>query len=72
MLNAVKDWRFLALSMSLCVLYGGLLIPFYFIVTFATDKGMDSRMAHNLLSVTYAGSFCGRIGSGWLASRFGV
>lgn len=72
LLAAIVDWRFFILSISLCILYCGLLIPFYFIVTYAESQEIPPNTAHSLFSVTYAGSVCGRLSSGWLADHLGV
>ncbi|KAL7942439.1 major facilitator superfamily domain-containing protein [Trichoderma barbatum] len=69
--NAVVEWRFFALCLSLFFIYGGMLIPFYYIPLFAIEHGAGSAMANNLLAIGYAGSVVGRVGSGWIADRFG-
>ncbi|KAM0248645.1 hypothetical protein ACHAQJ_009387 [Trichoderma viride] len=69
--KAVFEWRFFALCLSLFFIYGGMLIPFYFIPLFAIEHGVGSTMANNLLAIGYAGSVVGRVGSGWIADRFG-
>ncbi|KAM4066015.1 major facilitator superfamily protein [Hirsutella rhossiliensis] len=69
--KAIFEWRFLALSVCLMILYCGVLIPFYYVPLYALDHGVNRSMANNLLAVTYAGSFFGRIGAGWLADRLG-
>lgn len=69
--HAVFEWRFFALCLSLFFIYGGMLIPFYFIPLFAIQHGVGSTMANSLLAIGYAGSFVGRVGSGWIADRFG-
>ncbi|KAL7786644.1 major facilitator superfamily domain-containing protein [Trichoderma ceciliae] len=69
--KAVFEWRFFALCLSLFFIYGGMLIPFYYIPLFAIEHGVGSTMANNLLAIGYAGSVVGRVGSGWIADRFG-
>lgn len=69
--KAVFDWRFISLSLCLMILYCGMLVPFYYVSLYAKDNGIEKSMAHNLLAVTYTGSFFGRIGAGWLADRVG-
>ncbi|KAL6908311.1 MFS general substrate transporter [Trichoderma evansii] len=69
--SAVFEWRFFALCLSLFFIYGGMLIPFYFIPLFAIQHGVGSTMANSLLAIGYTGSFVGRVGSGWIADRFG-
>ncbi|KAH6610827.1 hypothetical protein Trco_000847 [Trichoderma cornu-damae] len=69
--KAVLEWRFFALCLSLFFIYGGMLIPFYYIPLFAIEHGVGATMANNLLAIGYAGSVVGRVGSGWIADRFG-
>ncbi|KAL6896106.1 major facilitator superfamily domain-containing protein [Trichoderma longibrachiatum] len=70
-LEAVCERRFGALCLSLFFIYGGMLIPFYYIPLFAIEHGLGATMANNLLAIGYAGSVVGRVGSGWIADRFG-
>lgn len=70
--KAILEYRFLMLSLALFILYTGILIPFNFIADFARDQGgMKGDWPHYLVSITYAGSFFGRIGSGLLADNIG-
>lgn len=69
--KAVLEGRFFALCLSLFFIYGGMLIPFYFIPLFAIEHGVGPTMANSLLAIGYAGSVVGRVGSGWIADRFG-
>ncbi|KND86652.1 Tubulin gamma chain [Tolypocladium ophioglossoides CBS 100239] len=69
--KAIFEPRFLALSVSLMILYFGLLIPFYYIPLYALEHGVGAAMANNVLAITYSGSFFSRIGAGWLADHFG-
>ncbi|PNP58005.1 hypothetical protein THARTR1_02163 [Trichoderma harzianum] len=69
--KAVAEGRFFALCLSLFFIYGGMLIPFYYIPLFAIEHGVGATMANNLLAIGYAGSVVGRVGSGWIADRFG-
>ncbi|KAL6859701.1 major facilitator superfamily domain-containing protein [Trichoderma novae-zelandiae] len=69
--KAVCERRFGALCLSLFFIYGGMLIPFYYIPLFAIEHGIGATMANNLLAIGYAGSVVGRVGSGWIADRFG-
>ncbi|KAK4063294.1 uncharacterized protein Triagg1_9560 [Trichoderma aggressivum f. europaeum] len=69
--KAVAEPRFFALCLSLFFIYGGMLIPFYYIPLFAIEHGVGATMANNLLAIGYAGSVVGRVGSGWIADRFG-
>ncbi|EFY92879.1 MFS monocarboxylate transporter, putative [Metarhizium acridum CQMa 102] len=69
--SAVLEWRFLALTWSLVILYTGVLIPFHFLVVYAREKEVSEDVAYNLVAFTYLGSILGRIGSGLLADFFG-
>ncbi|KAL6692481.1 major facilitator superfamily domain-containing protein [Trichoderma pleuroticola] len=69
--KAVAEGRFFALCLSLFFIYGGMLIPFYYIPLFAIEHGVGANIANNLLAIGYAGSVVGRVGSGWIADRFG-
>lgn len=69
--KAVLEWRFLFLCLSLFFIYCGMLVPFYYIPLYAEDNKIDPVMANNLLAIGYAGSVLGRVGSGWVADRFG-
>jgi predicted MFS family arabinose efflux permease len=70
-LEAVCERRFGALCLSLFFIYGGMLVPFYYIPLFAIEHGLGATKANNLLAIGYAGSVVGRVGSGWIADRFG-
>ncbi|RCI12771.1 hypothetical protein L249_0951 [Ophiocordyceps polyrhachis-furcata BCC 54312] len=70
-IKAILEPRFISLSFVLMILYAGMLIPFYYIPIYSEERGVGPVMANNLLSISYGGSFIGRIGSGWLADVFG-
>lgn len=65
------EWRFLVLSWSLLCIYCGMLVPFFYFVSYAEDMGFGSYTANNLLAVCYGGSVVGRIGAGWFADILG-
>ncbi|KAK5987507.1 MFS-type transporter pynF [Cladobotryum mycophilum] len=69
--DVISEWRFLALCAALFFIYGGMLIPFYYIPLFAMEQGVNPTMANNLLAIGYAGSVVGRVSSGWIADRVG-
>ncbi|PYH48538.1 MFS general substrate transporter [Aspergillus saccharolyticus JOP 1030-1] len=46
-------------------------IPFFYVEDYAIDLGVDEDMAFYLLSIMNATSLFGRIGSNWLADRYG-
>lgn len=48
-----------------------LFVPFVFIKTYATDQGVDSRLAATLVGLIGAASIAGRLGLGALGARFG-
>lgn len=69
--QTVTEWHFLWLSAALCLIYCGMLVPFYYIPTRAEDGGLGSGASNTLLSITYGGSVVGRIGAGALSDRLG-
>ena len=69
--KAILEWRFIALSLSLFLLYGGLLIPFYYVTVYAQASGVNDNVATCLVVLVYSGSAVGRILAGWLADKFG-
>ncbi|KAG9252044.1 major facilitator superfamily domain-containing protein [Emericellopsis atlantica] len=70
-LNSLKDPSFIALSIALFFIYGGMLIPFNLIPVFA-EEHHHADVAHVLLAICYSGSVVGRIGTGALADYFGT
>jgi hypothetical protein len=69
--KAIFELRFISLSLTLLILYTGLLIPFNFIVGFAQSKAVEEGLPHNLVAIAYIGSFVGRIGAGLVADYVG-
>lgn len=69
--KAIFDWRFTGLCVGMFFIYGGMLIPFYYIPIFAVENGINLSMANNLLAIGYSGSMIGRIAAGWTADRMG-
>ncbi|KAI0398138.1 major facilitator superfamily domain-containing protein [Xylariaceae sp. FL0594] len=51
--------------------YLGLFIPFYYLSLFAIKHGVEPGFANYLLAILNAGSFVGRIVSGFFADKFG-
>lgn len=69
--KTLTEGRFIRLSMALCLIYCGMLIPFYYIPTYAEDNGYEGSTGNIILSITYSGSFVGRIAAGAIANRLG-
>ncbi|KAF4595145.1 Tubulin gamma chain [Ophiocordyceps camponoti-floridani] len=69
--GTILEPRFISLSVVLMILYAGMLIPFYYIPLYSQERGVDRVMSNHLLSISYGGSFIGRIASGWLADCLG-
>ncbi|KAJ2980289.1 hypothetical protein NQ176_g2731 [Zarea fungicola] len=67
----ILDVRFLALSLGLLFINGGMMVPFFYIPQYAIDHGVSPTMANNMLAITYVASLCGRILSGWVADQIG-
>lgn len=51
--------------------YLGLFIPFYYLSLFAIKHGVEAGFANYLLAILNAGSFVGRIISGFFADKIG-
>ncbi|KAF7563049.1 hypothetical protein G7046_g1050 [Stylonectria norvegica] len=66
-----SDLKLLLLCPCLCLIYGGMLVPFGFIPTVAKQQGMSKQWANNILAIGYAGSTMGRILTGWAGDHFG-
>ncbi|KAK7909086.1 hypothetical protein PG985_014964 [Apiospora marii] len=63
---------YLLLAAGFTFAYLGMFIPFYYIPLYGIDHGFSFDMATNLLSILNAGSFVGRLASGFLSDMFGV
>ena len=70
--QALKDVPFLIFTFALLLIFMGYWIPFFYQIVFAEfSLDQDPSLAFNLLSVTNAGSFFGRILPAFVATRFG-
>ncbi|KOS22713.1 putative transporter [Escovopsis weberi] len=67
----IGEPRFLALCAALFFIYGGMLIPFFYIPLFAMEHGINHTLANNLPAIGYGIGILGRVMSGWLADRVG-
>ncbi|KAJ3496182.1 hypothetical protein NLG97_g2845 [Lecanicillium saksenae] len=70
-LFSILDPRFLATSVALLFINGGMMVPFFYIPQYAIDHGVSATMANNMLAITYVASLTGRILSGWIADYVG-
>ncbi|KAI8631467.1 putative MFS monocarboxylate transporter [Xylariaceae sp. FL1651] len=66
-----KDFTFVLLCLGLGLVYLGLFTPFFYISTYAVDKGASSSAAFYLIAAINASSFLGRIIPGHLADTYG-
>lgn len=69
--KSILDCQFITLSVALFFIYMGMLIPFYYIPMYAEEHGLEGSIGNSLLAISYAGSFLGRIGTGWVADKIG-
>lgn len=66
-----KNLTFVLLCLGLGLVYFGLFTPFFYISTYAVDKGTSSSTAFYLISAINAASFFGRVIPGHLADQYG-
>ncbi|KAI0189533.1 major facilitator superfamily transporter [Xylaria flabelliformis] len=66
-----KDWTFVLLCLGLSLVYLGLFTPFFYISTYAVDRGTSSSAAFYLIAGLNAASFFGRVIPGYLADTYG-
>ncbi|KAI3325754.1 putative MFS monocarboxylate transporter [Xylariaceae sp. AK1471] len=66
-----KNFTFVLLCLGLGLVYLGLFTPFFYISTYAVDKGISSSTAFYLISAINASSFFGRVIPGHLADTYG-
>ncbi|TRX95959.1 hypothetical protein FHL15_003101 [Xylaria flabelliformis] len=66
-----KDWTFVLLCLGLSLVYLGLFTPFFYISTYAVDRGASSSAAFYLISGLNAASFFGRVIPGYVADTYG-
>ncbi|KAJ6460074.1 MFS general substrate transporter [Mycena vitilis] len=65
------DSRFVLLAAGSCFVALGLFIPFFFIVDYAHDLAIPSRMTFIVLAVMNAGGVLGRIAPAYLSDKIG-
>ncbi|KAI1185528.1 putative MFS monocarboxylate transporter [Nemania serpens] len=66
-----RNTTFVLLCLGLGLVYFGLFTPFFYISTYAVDKGASSSTAFYLISAINAASFFGRVIPGHLADQYG-
>ncbi|RAK98500.1 monocarboxylate transporter [Aspergillus ibericus CBS 121593] len=66
-----KDLLYIALVIGMFLVQWGMFIPFFYLPTYGSSNGMDADEANNLVSYLNAGSFVGRIASGYVADLCG-
>jgi len=72
-LRAVARQRwFVVLYAAILLLSASLFVPFVFMKSYATDRGIDSGPAATLVGIIGASSVIGRLGIGALGTRFGA
>ncbi|OCH92818.1 MFS general substrate transporter [Obba rivulosa] len=67
----IKDTPFLLVVIGSIFISLGLFIPFFYIVEFATSRGVSATMAFYVLSVMNAGGIFGRLAPSILSDSFG-
>ncbi|KAK7027750.1 MFS general substrate transporter [Favolaschia claudopus] len=66
-----RDSRFVLLALGGCFVALGLFIPFFYIVDYAHDLAIPSRMSFIVLAVMNAGGVIGRIAPAYLSDKIG-
>ena len=66
-----RQRSFVVLYLSMVLASLALFVPFVFIKSYATDRGIDGGLAATLVGIIGAASIVGRLGLGALGSRFG-
>ncbi|KAI0370958.1 MFS general substrate transporter [Pilatotrama ljubarskyi] len=70
-ISALRDSRFFLLVIGSCFMSFGLFTPFCYIVSYATDNGIDSNAAFYVLALLNLASVIGRIAPAHFADAFG-
>ncbi|KAH9887037.1 MFS general substrate transporter [Cubamyces lactineus] len=70
-LHSLRDSRFLLLVLGSCFVSFGLFTPFCYIVSYATDQGVDPTTAFYVLAVLNLASVFGRIAPAHIADALG-
>ncbi|KAK8205025.1 major facilitator superfamily domain-containing protein [Phyllosticta capitalensis] len=66
-----KDGKYLVTTASFFFIFWGMFLPFYYLPTYGLSHGMSKDGANYLLAYLNAGSFFGRLFSGWMADKIG-
>lgn len=67
----LKNKVFIFLSAGLAIAFMGLFIPFFYISSYGTEKGLSSEVSFYLISALNGASLIGRILPGWVADHYG-
>lgn len=70
--SVIRQRPFITFYVSALLISMALFVPFVFIKTYATDQGVDSRLAATLVGLIGASSIVGRLALGALGARFGT
>ncbi|OTB16143.1 hypothetical protein K445DRAFT_300070 [Daldinia sp. EC12] len=69
--GALKETKFILLTLALFFMLLGAFVPLFYIPTYAVSRGMDPTLASYLLAIINAASTFGRVIPGILADKFG-
>ncbi|OIW35691.1 putative MFS monocarboxylate transporter [Coniochaeta ligniaria NRRL 30616] len=67
----LKNKVFIFLAAGLAIAYIGVFIPFFYISSYATEKGVSQEVSFYLISALNGASLLGRVLAGHLADRWG-
>ena len=70
-LSVAKDPTYVLFVSGYTVYCLAMFVPFFFVTSYAVDKGMGSSFGFHLLSILNAASLVGRVGMGFLADVYG-
>ena len=70
-LSIAKDPTYILFVAGYTVYCLAMFVPFFFVTSYAVEKGMGSSFGFHLLSILNAASLAGRIGMGFLADIYG-
>lgn len=68
----IRERAFIALYLAALLGAMALFVPFVFIVSYASDRGIDGPVAATLVGIIGASSIVGRLGLGALGAKFGA
>ncbi|KAK4228110.1 major facilitator superfamily domain-containing protein [Podospora fimiseda] len=69
--KAWKETRFVLLVASIFFVLIGMMMPLFYLPAYAIERGLDEKLASNLISIVNGASTVGRIIPGFLADRYG-